>query len=716
MQGADPARYAALVQSASAAIKRADPDAWIISAGLAPTVEESERNQNDVRYLQGMYDAGAATYFDILGAKPYGFWSGPEDRLVDEGILNFSRLILLREVMRERGDGEKPIWAVEMGWNALPQGWKGQSSPWGTDSEAKQAERMVNALERARVEWPWLGVYCAQYFQPNAEADDPLWGLALVGRDFIPHLAYQRLQGYIAFAAQNTPIPPRPRWGALSAAFAILSLGLAVIGWRGYQYSARLPWAEWWSWGVKSFGGLSDAKQAALVGGTLALYICSPWIGGALICLWLLLFFSCLRLEWTLLYVTLAIPFSFYYRSLGPRGFSLAETLIAVAMAGWILRSLASRASLLRQPLTLLGELIRWLRQLDWLGLDGIWVFFLLLAVGSLAISKNLPVSLRELRVVVLDSGLFYLLISRSPWLARGREQRHRFVLYFADALVLACALIAAHGLYQYVSGGDTIVAEGVRRIRGFYGSPNNMALLLGRILPLALALAIWGKTRTRRIACALAIAVIAPCLFLTFSRGAWFLGLPATLLFFGALRQRRTMLIAIVIVLAAFLITIPIAGTERITSLFALSGTSLFRLSLWKSAIAMIRDHPLTGLGLDNFLYYYPQYILPEALAEPNLSHPHNILLDFWTRLGIGGVLAITAFLAAFFRQGIRLYRRLPESDQRALVLGLLGSMVNFLAHGLVDSAYFVVELALVFALTLGLIQRLKGIEEESL
>jgi O-antigen ligase len=339
-----------------------------------------------------------------------------------------------------------------------------------------------------------------------------------------------------------------------------------------------------------------------------------------------------------------------------------------------------------------------------------------LLSVGSLAISKNRAVSLRELRVVVLDSGLLYLLVSRSPWLNQNREQKRRFVLYFADALVLAGALIAAHGLYQYLSGEDTIVAEGVRRIRGFYGSPNNMALLLGRILPLALVLAIWGKARARRIAYALAIALIAPCLFLTFSRGAWFLGLPAALLFLGAMRQRRTMLIAIVIIVAAFLITIPIAGTERITSLFDLSGTSLFRLSLWKSAIAMIRDHPLTGLGLDNFLYYYPQYILPEALAEPNLSHPHNILLDFWTRLGIGGVVAIIGFLAVSFRLGVRLYRCLPEGNQRALILGLLASMVDFLAHGLVDSSYFVVELALIFALTLGLIQRLKGIEEENL
>ena len=498
-QGADPARYVGLLQAASTAIRQADPDAWIISAGLAPTVEESERNRSDVLYLQGMYDSGAAAHFDILGAKPYGFWSGPEDRLTDKGTLNFSRLILLREIMRQRGDSEKPIWAVEMGWNALPGDWKGQPSPWGTDAEAKQAERLIGALERARAEWPWLSVMCVQHFQPSVEASDPIWGFALVGRDLTPRLAYQRLQGYIAFAAQNTPIPPRPRWGALGAAFAILALGLAVISWRGYHYSSRLPWAGWWAWGVKGFGGLSDIKQAALVGATLALYILSPWVGGALICLWFLLVLqlSATRVDAALrhlgysllLLLPLARPARFFSgRNPHHGGDGRSGRCAACPETG-----------LLRQPAAMLGKLFRWLRRLDWLGMDGVWVFFLALAVGSLAISRNLSVSIRELRVVVLDSALFYLLVSRSPWLTQDREQARRFALYFADALVLAGALIATHGLYQYVSGGDTIVAEGVRRIRGFYGSPNNLALLLGRILPLALALALWGQTRWRR-------------------------------------------------------------------------------------------------------------------------------------------------------------------------------------------------------------------------
>ncbi len=124
----------------------------------------------------------------------------------------------------------------------------------------------------------------------------------------------------------------------------------------------------------------------------------------------------------------------------------------------------------------------------------------------------------------------------------------------------------------------------------------------------------------------------------------------------------------------------------------------------LWRAALDMIRDHPLMGVGLDNFLYQYPKYQLPQAWAEPNMSHPHNILLDFWTRVGILGVAAIVWLEWAFWREGLRLYRKAGQAETRAVVLGLMASMIDFLVHGLIDNSFFLVDLAFVFWLTYGL------------
>jgi len=175
--------------------------------------------------------------------------------------------------------------------------------------------------------------------------------------------------------------------------------------------------------------------------------------------------------------------------------------------------------------------------------------------------------------------------------------------------------------------------------------------------------------------------------------------------------RGRRALLISLAALLAIALSLVPLIGTERL-ALDLQGGTAFFRLKLWQSALNMIRDHPLTGVGLDNFLYHYrTRYVLPEAWEELNLSHPHNILLDWWTRLGVLGVVALVWLEAAFFKRSLGLYRRLADPDRGALVLGLMASMVDFLAHGLIDNSYFLMDLAFVFCLTLGVIE---GLSEE--
>jgi len=158
-------------------------------------------------------------------------------------------------------------------------------------------------------------------------------------------------------------------------------------------------------------------------------------------------------------------------------------------------------------------------------------------------------------------------------------------------------------------------------------------------------------------------------------------------------------------------LMLLPLVGTERVVSLFNLEqGTTFRRIKLWEATWAMIRDYPITGVGLDNFLYRYPEYMLPEAWQEPDLSHPHNIVLDYWTRLGIGGVVVLIWLVGAFFRTALRLYRDLPDGNERAIILGLIASMVAMLAHGLIDNSYFLVDLAFLFFLSFGLVRAIEA------
>jgi O-antigen ligase len=209
--------------------------------------------------------------------------------------------------------------------------------------------------------------------------------------------------------------------------------------------------------------------------------------------------------------------------------------------------------------------------------------------------------------------------------------------------------------------------------------------------------------------------AVVGLAVLLSFSKGALLFGVPASLLVVGLLAGRRWFLGTLGVLGAAALAAIPVLRTPRFTSLFDLqSGTSFFRLNLWRSTVDMIRDHPVLGVGLDNFLYAYRgRYIRPVTWQEPNLSHPHNVVLDYLSRLGVLGLSAGLWLQTAFWGAALPL-RRLSDPDERALAIGLMGGMVDFLAHGLVDNSFFLVDLAFPFFLSLALMVHLNQLRKQ--
>jgi O-antigen ligase len=295
----------------------------------------------------------------------------------------------------------------------------------------------------------------------------------------------------------------------------------------------------------------------------------------------------------------------------------------------------------------------------------------------------------------------------------RAARLDRQAVWRIVDFLMLAGVLVAVIGLAQYVFNLNLITAEeGARRLRSVYGSPNNVGLFLGRVFPIALALLLLGRG-TRRALYGLALIPIAAAILLSQSRGAIFIGVPLSILAIGLLAGGRWLWAALGVIVVGAIAAIPLLNSPRIQAIFSGGGdTSFFRLALWKSALQLVRDHPLFGVGPDNFLYAYRgRYLLPEAWQESSLSHPHNVILDFAARLGLIGLAVFIWMQIAFWRTALRALRQAkatlsidhaaPSShgaSEVALLIGLMASMVDFLAHGLVDASYFVVDLAFVF------------------
>ncbi len=521
-------------------------------------------------------------------------------------------------------------------------------------------------------------------------------------------------------------------WGQLHAAFRwMLSLLVSTL----YLF------ATWQTlMGAAAFRRLGEGGEWTTATLAAGLYYLAPWqlvklLAGALTSV-----IVCLDPALGLALTMLAVPFYMHPLSLLGKSFALAELLLLPTLAGWILRLARKRqeagskrqearsreashplpVSSFQFPVSSFQNLTSKIQNRAFF-----WPFlaFILLATVSTVFAEQQREAWRELRLVILEPVLLYAALVTLPMTQR---ERWRVV----DAFVASGVLVAVVGLIQYGAAfcrgaavcdavaralGETITAEGgIQRLHSVYGSPNNVGLYLGRILPLLIALTLAKGEARRRWFYALALAPVGAALLLSLSRGAIVLGIPAALLVMGLLagpRWRRLTVVALVVGAVAL---IPLLRTPRFAGMLNFSqGTTGFRVALWHSSLGMIRDHPWLGVGPDNFLYAYrTRYVLPTAWEEFNLAHPHNVVLDFAARLGVGGLAFLVWLQVCFWRRALPL-RRQPDAVSRALILGAMGSMADFLGHGLVDASYFVIDLAFVFCFTLALVVWLENPSE---
>jgi O-antigen ligase len=424
---------------------------------------------------------------------------------------------------------------------------------------------------------------------------------------------------------------------------------------------------------------------------------------------WLVLTLIALSLLFLLIYarpgigLALMMFFAAYYllpRELFDRMFSVVEVVSLLTLLAWGLHIVAERRE---KGWPSLSNLWQQMTALDKAGTAGG------IAVLSLTWAEIKGVAITELRQMVIEPMVMYLVLRTMPL---DRAERWRIV----DVLIVTGVIVAAIGFYQVATGYGAVTAEaGTVRLRSVFFAPNNAALFLGRLIPITAAVVLIGGTRTRQWLYGVAGFVMLAAAILTLSKGGLLLGIPAGLGLVVVLWGGRRALIAVAAgAVLELLALIPLSQHPRFRSLLDFSSgesSSFFRIQLLQSTLRMIADHPITGVGLDQFLYHYRgKYILPSAWQQPDLNQPHNVWLNYWVRLGIVGLIAGVWLQIAFWRMAWRVQSAARGKDKeiRALAVGLMGSMAAFLAHGLVDEVHFVIELAFVFFMTLGLMHTL--------
>jgi len=237
-------------------------------------------------------------------------------------------------------------------------------------------------------------------------------------------------------------------------------------------------------------------------------------------------------------------------------------------------------------------------------------------------------------------------------------------------------------------------------------------------VLPTTVALTIaprlpnWGRLRGGwfRFPLALAAAAQLSILLLSQSRGAW---MAATASLGVVLMLRWPFLLWLTpAVMPGSIVIMWRIGFRHIADLVlttgALGGLE-GRLEVWSRALYAISDFVFTGIGLGTFGRVIP-LLYPYFLIAPDASvpHAHNLLLQVAVDLGLPGLIAYLALLLLMLYMAvvnIRHYRAAGDGSLWALSLGLLGSLVALLGHGMTDAVTWGTKPAFIQWLVLGLI-----------
>jgi O-antigen ligase len=256
--------------------------------------------------------------------------------------------------------------------------------------------------------------------------------------------------------------------------------------------------------------------------------------------------------------------------------------------------------------------------------------------------------------------------------------------------LVLCSIPLAATAVNNYVSG--TFLSTGVpgfRRIAGYkggsglVGNPNDLALMLNLIIPIAGALILNARRAIERWTASFALMLAAVAVILTFSR-AGFLTLAATFLMFLVILVRRRAAGKAVLLLAAGLIVLPLLPNgyaDRLSTITDMSadrtGSATGRWRDFQIALRLVEESPIVGVGIGQDIL-----VMNETRGD-RWTQIHNAFLQYAVDLGIPGLCLFGLLYVLCLLRTRQVERRAARSPGQAefanLASGVQASLIAF-------------------------------------
>lgn len=264
-------------------------------------------------------------------------------------------------------------------------------------------------------------------------------------------------------------------------------------------------------------------------------------------------------------------------------------------------------------------------------------------------------------------------------------ERRLRGLLLVA---MVVTVMLSAQALLDYQAGRLEMRGDRVKgALGGLFDNPNDLALHLVTMVPIAVGLAFARRGPLKKLLYAACAVLFVAGVVVTFSRGG-FLGLLAAAgVLAWKLGRKNRFLVATLgaVALAVFIAAAPGGYGERIGSMFygdAQGSASARRDILVRSALVALR-YPVTGVGIGNF-YYRGQHD----------QVTHNAYTQVASEMGLAALVFYVLLIVSPLRRLGRMERESFGRKEQArfyyLAVGLQASLAGYMVSSFFASVAF--------------------------
>ncbi|MGB0466841.1 MAG: O-antigen ligase family protein [Pontibacterium sp.] len=235
---------------------------------------------------------------------------------------------------------------------------------------------------------------------------------------------------------------------------------------------------------------------------------------------------------------------------------------------------------------------------------------------------------------------------------------------------------------------GSTIIT----RVSGTFGQPNALAMFINQLIVIAAFATLTEPRFYRKLLMAGGIGLAILAELFTASRGGWISLAFAFFVCFVLWQSKRGQSVFVSVA------TVGLGSVFSFGALFAASqsfrdrlllddhGTADVRQPLMDVAINMMKENPLTGVGLNHYTYYMAEYDRTmEAIASNYLYPVHNTFLLTLAETGVLSVIFFVSLLGVMIWTAFKVFQR-SSGVIEVMSIGCLGGILSWCVHNQVD------------------------------